>query len=95
MEQWIIAGQGESEPLTNLMDQYVVMAYHTSVAADHVLLYFTTGLVFCCQPCGSQTSTVSGINRCTVCHKHVLIHQICQWFTLTLTCNDPLLQIFF
>ncbi len=35
LEQWIIARQGQSEPLTNLMDQYVLMAYRTSVDAAH------------------------------------------------------------
>ena len=35
LEQWIIARQGQSEPLTNLMDQYVRMAYRTSVDAAH------------------------------------------------------------
>ncbi len=32
LEQWIIARQGQSEPLTNLMDQYVLMAYRTGFA---------------------------------------------------------------
>ncbi len=35
LEQWIIPRQGQSEPLTNLMDQYVLMAYRTSVDAAH------------------------------------------------------------
>ncbi|MEY0426330.1 hypothetical protein AB7533_24070, partial [Providencia rettgeri] len=35
LEQWIIAPHGQSEPLTNLMDQYVLMAYRTSVDVAH------------------------------------------------------------
>ncbi|MDU9513076.1 hypothetical protein F8C12_25195, partial [Escherichia coli] len=35
LEQWNIARQGQSAPLTNLMDPYVLMAYRTSVDAAH------------------------------------------------------------
>lgn len=40
-------------------------------------------------------SVVSRINRCAVCQKHILIHQIRQGFIFSLSFDDPFRQFFF
>ena len=64
-------------------------------------LCFATGAagsILCCPgivPSGitKGPSVVGSINRCAVCQKHILIHQIRQGFIFSLSFDDPFVSV--